>query len=422
MARERVIAGIDIGSSKICCVIANINDDFRVSVIGVATVPSLGIKRGIVVDIDEAVSSIADSLERAQRMAGYGVSQVYVTCNGTHISSANSHGVVAVADQEGEISEADVERVVDAARAISIPSSREIIHVIPRGFVVDTQEGVKDPVGMSGIRLEVETNLISGEVTALRNLVRCVQQVGVEVSDVVYTGLASAEAVLNDTEKELGTVLVDLGSGTTNVVIYEGGSPVYCAVLPLGGRSVTNDLAIGLRTSLETAEKVKINLESLLAKNLSTEDQVKIISGKSEIDFSSLGIDIETDGINQKLLSDIVKARLQEIFTLVALEVKKSGYRDKLPAGVVLTGGGSLTVGVTEVVKLVLKGPVRVAKPRGLAGLVEELGTPAYASVSGLIFLGSKMARKKRGVVAGAGGKLKKVVPAVINFLRSLLP
>jgi len=420
MSRDRVIAGIDIGSSKTCSVIASLNEEGRISVIGVSTVSSSGIKRGIVVDIDDAIESIADSLERAQRMAGYGISEAFITCNGTHISSANSHGVVAVANPDAEITDDDIVRVTEAARAISLPSSREIIHVLPRGFVVDTQEGIKDPLGMSGIRLEVETNIISGAVTALRNLVKCVQQVGVDVTDIVYTGFASAEAVLNNTEKELGTILIDIGGGTTSVIIYEGGSPVYSSVLPLGGRSVTNDLAIGLRTSLEIAEKVKISLKSIAGEN----DQIEEDNSEdaASLDFSSIGLDIEGDGISKKLLSDIVRARLREIFTLVALEVKKSGYRDRLPAGVVLCGGAAQTMDIEDVAKAVLRGPVRVAKPRGLTGLVEELTAPDYAAVVGLILYGAKLSGKRRGVVASAGGRLKKGVATVGSFFKSLLP
>jgi len=419
MSRDRVVVGIDIGSSKICCVIASCGEEGKISVIGVSSVPSAGIKKGIVVDIDEAVGCIADCLERAQRMAGYGVSAASISCNGTHISSINSHGVVAVTGKENEIDESDIFRVTEAARAVAIPSSREIIHVIPRGFVVDTQEGIKDPIGMSGTRLEVETNLISGEVTALRNLARCVQQVGVDVTEVVFTGLASAEAVLNDTEKELGTVLIDIGGSTTSIIVYEDGSPAYSTVLPLGGRSITSDLAIGLRASLEAAEQVKINMSSLL--NFSSSG-ASVGSAEDEIDFKSLGLDIDSEGLSRKLLADIVQARLREIFTLVALEIKKSGYRDKLPAGVVLCGGGAKTLGVEDAVKYCLKGRIRVAKPRGLTGLVEELGSPDYATVVGLINYASRNSAKKKRTLSFTGGKIKKASSAFISFFKSLLP
>jgi len=310
MPKERIIAGLDIGSSKITTIIATLGTEGKISVIGVATVPSKGIKKGVVVDIDEAVEAIAKSLESAERMAGYAVSSAYCLVDGTHISSLNSHGVVAVAHQEGEISPSDVARVTEAAQAISIPSSREIIHVIPRGFIVDSQDGVRDPVGMSGVRLEVETNIISGATTVMRNLVKCVQQVGVDVEDLVFGGVAAAEAVLTDTEKELGAVLVDIGGGTTDILIFENGSPAYAAVLPIGGQNITNDLAIGLRTSLEDAEKIKEKL------------QLAVEREDSGIDVSDLGMGRET--ISKKELDQIIKARLTEIFSLILLEIKKS--------------------------------------------------------------------------------------------------
>ena len=227
---------------------------------GVSSIPSRGIKKGVVVDIDEAVDCIATSLEAAERMAGYAVSSALVSVDGNHISSQNSHGVVAVHDHDGEIDHEDVARVTDAARAISLPSSREIIHVLPRGFIVDSQDGVKDPIGMSGIRLEVETNIITGATSVIRNLTKCVQQVGLNIDELVFGGLASAQAVLSDTEKELGCALVDIGGGTTKIVVFLGGSPSYVNVIPVGGQHITNDLAIGLRTHLETAEKIKLKL------------------------------------------------------------------------------------------------------------------------------------------------------------------
>ncbi|MDP2735305.1 MAG: cell division protein FtsA, partial [bacterium] len=255
MAKDNIITGIDVGTSKVSTVIASVSPEEKISVIGVSTVPSRGIKKGVVVDIDEAVESIAASLEAAERMAGYSVQSAFVAVDGKHISSLNSHGVVAVSGEGSEITENDVERVTEAARAVSLPSSREIIHVLPRGFTVDSQDGVKDPVGMSGVRMEVETNIISGSTTVMRNLVKCVQQVGVNVNDLVFGGLASSEAVLSETERGLGCALVDIGGETTQVLIFTNGSPVYASVIPYGGQSITNDLAVGLRISLEDAER-----------------------------------------------------------------------------------------------------------------------------------------------------------------------
>jgi len=379
MPKERIITGIDVGSSKIAVIIASVIPEERISVIGVSSVPSRGIKKGVVVDIDEAVEAIAEGLEAAERMAGCAVSSAYVSVDGKHISSLNSHGVVAVSAESSEISEEDVERVTEAARAISIPNSREIIHVLPRGFVVDSQDGVKDPIGMSGVRLEVETNIISGSTTVMRNLVKCVQQVGVDVEDLVFCGLTASEAVLSDTEKELGTVLVDIGGGTTQIVVFTNGSPVYSAVLPIGGQNITNDLAVGLRTSLEDAERIKIRLAERGLK----ESEEK----KDEIDISDLGLEVKS--IPKSLVQNIIEARLSEIFSMVGLEIKNSGQQGNLPAGLVITGGGAGTLGLDEVAKKVLRLPLRVGQPTGVTGLIDEVSTPAYASSIGLVIYGS---------------------------------
>lgn len=437
-----MLAGIDIGSAKICTIIAQVTPEGKKSVIGVASVPSRGIKKGVVVDIDEAVEAIAGSLERAERMAGYAVGSAFITVDGSHITSLNSKGVVAVARQEGEITEEDVARATEAAQAISIPSNQEIIHVIPRGFVVDSQEGVKDPAGMSGIRLEVETNIIYGSATAMRNLVKCVQQVGVDVNDLVFGGIAASEAVLNDTEKELGTVLADIGGGTVDLTIFWGSSPVYSAVLPIGGQNVTNDLAIGLRTSLEDAEKIKIKLsreclgqtpyarvgvvgaEVPTVGETPTETPTPAPSGKGEgekgeIDISELGL--EAKALPRKLLNDVIKARLNEIASLIALEIKKSGLTGKLPGGVVLTGGASETYGTTQAIRSVLKMPVRIGYPAGVTGLIEEIGGPAYAASVGLVIFGSKLP-PARGLPLVARGKIGAMVKGAVSFLKSLWP
>lgn len=414
MPKERIITGLDIGSSKITTIIATLGAEGKVSVIGVSTVPSKGIKKGVVVDIDEAVEAIAATLESAERMAGYAVSSAHVLVNGTHISSLNSRGVVAVAHQEGEISPSDVLRVTEAAQAISIPSSREIIHVIPRGFIVDSQDGIRDPVGMSGIRLEVETNIISGATTVMRNLVKCVQQVGVDVEDLVFGAVAAAQAVMTDTEKELGAVLVDIGGGTTDILVFEDGSPAYVAVLPIGGQNITNDLAIGLRTSLEGAEKIKEKMQAMPEGDLPAGRQ------ETQLDISDLGLDTET--IPRKKLTEIIEARSQEIFSLVALEIKKSGFSGKLPAGAIICGGAAETSGIAEAAKKVLKMPVRVGEPRGASGLIEEVSGPAYAASIGLLLYGSRLQPERRMSLGAARGRVGDLISRVINWVKSFLP
>ncbi len=424
MSKERIITGIDIGSSKVCTIIASVGalsateHGAKVSVIGVSTVPSRGIKKGVVVDIDEAVEAIAQSLEGAERMAGYAVSSAYISVDGKHISSLNSHGVVAVANQEGEISESDVSRVTEAAQAISIPSSREIVHVLPRDFIVDNQDEIKDPVGMSGVRLEVETNIISGATTVMRNLVKCVQQVGVGVSDLVFEGIASAEAVLTDTERELGTILVDIGGGTTSVIVFSGGSPAYAGVLPVGGRNITNDLAVGLRVGLDEAEEIK---KRLSMEDLFSSSQVEEGEKEDELDISDLSLEKKT--VSRQTAKDIIGARLQEIYRMVGKEIKNSELEDKLPAGVVITGGGALTVGAMKTAKRVLGYPVRLGEPRGVSGLIEEIGSPEYASLVGLVLYGAYFV-SERGFMGGivSGEKLGGMLQRVLKWIRSFLP
>ncbi len=413
MPKDRILAGIDVGSSKTAIIIASVSPEGKISVIGVSSVPSRGIKKGVVVDIDEAVAAIAEGLEAAERMAGYAVSSAFVTVDGKHISSLNSHGVVAVAGGDSEITESDVERVTEAARAISIPSSREIIHVIPRGFTVDSQDGVKDPVGMSGVRLEVETNIISGSATVMRNLVKCVQQVGVDVEDLVFGGLAASEAVLSDTEKELGTVLVDLGGGTTQVVVFAAGSPVYSAVLPIGGQNITNDLAVGLRVSLEDAEKIKIKLSDSEAESNEKQDD--------GVDISELGLEMKS--VSRGLVQNIIEARLSEIFHMVGAEVKNSGQQGDLPAGLVITGGGAKTLGIKRVAKRITRTPLRIGYPTGVTGLIDEVSTPAYASSIGLVVYGSYLEPGGQYRVPFVGAqRLSRALGKVIKWGRSFLP
>ena len=413
MAKEHIVTGIDVGSSKVSTVIASISPEKKISVIGVSTITSRGIKKGVVVDIDEAVAAISESLEGAERMAGYPVRSAFVSVDGKHISSLNSHGVVAVGGEGSEITEEDVERVTEAARAVSLPSSREIVHVLPRGFTVDSQEGVKDPMGMSGVRMEVETNIISGATTVMRNLVKCVSQVGVEVEDLVFCGLASAEAVLSDTEKELGCTLVDIGGETTQVVVFTSGSPVYSSVLPIGGQNITNDLAVGLRVSLEDAERIKVKL---------SEGSLKPSEGDhEEADISELGLEVQS--VPLALVTNIVEARLSEIFSMVGLEIKNSGQQGNLPAGLVVTGGAVQTVGLKDLAKKVLRLPIRGGTPTGVSGLIEEVSTPAHATTIGLVIYGSEF-EPREGISFPMINtkKVSQLFGRVIEWGKSFLP
>jgi cell division protein FtsA len=314
MAKDQITAVIDIGSSKIVCLIAEITED-KIQIIGVSTIPSKGIKKGVVVDIDESVEALYEGIKAAERMAGASVSRVWVTVNGNHISSVNSQGVVAVASNDHEIMPGDVERVTETARAISMPSSREIIHVIPRTFIVDSQDGIDDPVGMSGDRLQVETHIISGSATSMHNLVKCIQQVGLDVDNLIFTGLAASESVLNETEKELGVVLVDIGGGTTSLVVLIEGSPVYSSVLKLGGKNITADIAIGLRVPLEDAEEIKKFVSLQKRKPAISESRAAKENPEemNEIDLSSLGLESIQKVDRRFLIEGIIQPRLEEM-------------------------------------------------------------------------------------------------------------
>lgn len=436
--RQNILAGIDVGSSKIATLIADVsNQEEGIKIIGVSSTPSRGIRKGQIVNIEEASEAVIASVESAERMAGYSVGKALTSINGSHIASQNSKGIVAVAEPEGEIVKSDVERVLEAARAISLPSSREIIHVIPRDFTVDGQEGIKDPVGMSGVRLEVDTHIVSGSSTAMRNLARCVSEVGADVQDLVTAGLASSEAVLTDTEKELGVILLDIGGGTTNIVVFVEGSPLYQAVLPIGAKNVTNDLAIGLRLSLESAEKIKIALseKNLWGKDENEEKEkekkdAKKSENEDEIDLSKLGISEEVGTVSRKtLIEGIIKPRLNEIFTMVGMEIKKSGAGGLTPSGVVICGGGAQTVGVLETAKRILAMPTRIGIPQRITGLIDDVQTPEFATAVGLLLYGAK--ESNRLGLSFSLGQMGKKIPKIpfggvasrlVDFFKSFLP
>jgi cell division protein FtsA len=402
MAKQKIIAGVDLGSSKIATVIASTSEETegKLAIIGASSVTSKGVRKGQIVDIEEAAEVVVESIEAAERMAGYNLTRALVSIGGPHLASQNSKGVVAVAEPEKEITAEDVRRVIEAARAISLPSTREIIHVLPRHFTVDGQEGIKDPEGMSGVRLEVETHILTGSATAMRNLVKCVSEVGADVQSLVASGIASAESVLTDTEKELGVILVDIGGGITDVLVFVEGSPYYAATLPVGAKNVTNDIAIGLRVSLEAAEKIKLALAKIprqpamptvKKKKKKKEKQVDRLEEDDELNLARLGIESEKKSASKKtLIEGIIKPRLNEIFTMVGSEIKKSGAGGLTPSGVVVCGGGALTVGVEKAARQCLSMPVRIGAPQKVSGLIDDVQTPEFATALGLVLYGAK--------------------------------
>lgn len=420
MAKSRVIAGIDIGSSKVATLIGQYNEEEdKISVVGVSSLASRGVRKGQIVDIEEAAGSVVESVEAAERMAGYNLDHAFVTIGGAHIESQNSHGVVAVADPSGEIDRADVERVIEAARAISLPEAREILHVLPREYKVDGETQVKDPEGMSGVRLETETHLITGSSTAVKNIHKCLSEAGINVDGMVFSGLAASFSALTETEKELGVVLVDVGGGTTSVAVFLEGALVHSFVLPIGGRNVTNDVAAGLRISLDAAEKLKISLSEKSAGEADAD----------ELSLSSLGIDEPDRKVSRKTLTDgIVRPRLNEIFTMVGIGLKEAEVVGKTPSGIVITGGGALSVGAVDAARRMLSLPAKAANPAGVSGLIDEIKNPAFTASVGLLLYGVKSEIPTGGWPGG--GLLSKIeqipvrglVGRATELIKNLLP
>ncbi|MFH0773058.1 MAG: cell division protein FtsA [bacterium] len=421
---ERVITAIDIGSSKIATIVGiEAKDVDELRIIGFNSTPSRGIKKGLIVDIDKVAGAIEESLERAERMAGQKINHAYVSVGGPHIASLNSRGVVAVANTQGEITEEDVSRVVEAARAISLSSTKQIIEVTPRDFIVDGQEGIRNPIGMSGVRLEVDTHIITASQINLKNIERCIEDLGVQNDGFLFAGLASAESVLTDTEKELGVACVDIGGGKTDIALYVDGALSYSSSLPIGARHITNDIAVGTRVSLNSAEKIKL----FLSKHLKSSESQK--KNTDKLPLHELNIEESLDTVSVKTIVDgIIGPRLEELFKLVGDEIMKSTYFEQIPSGLVVTGGGALTVGVVEMGKKVIGLPVRVGIPGGVTGLIDEILDPQFAATVGLILHGQKQANKTKNASFGDFGSLFKGISVngqmgkLKNFFKQFIP
>jgi cell division protein FtsA len=413
---DNLICGIDIGSSKIATVVGMDSEETKeLKIIGFNTTPARGVRKGLVVDIKEATEAVEDSVEKAERMAGHKISRAYVAVGGPHIASLNSHGIVAVSNPQGEINEDDVARVIEAAKAISLSSTRRIIEVIPRDYIVDGQSGIKNPVGMSGVRLEVETHIITASATNLKNQERILNDLGIENQGFVFSGLASADAVLTNTEKELGIVLVDIGGGKIDLSIYVDGSLSYSSSIPIGARHISNDIAVGLRVSLDSAEKIKV----FLSKNLN-DDSTSLTKKKSpELNLKELDLPENVSEVSLKNLVDgIIAPRLEEIFKLIFEEIEKSGFGQQIPSGLVITGGGALTIGMLETGKRVVGLPIRLGVPDKVSGLVDEIMDPQYATTVGLLMYGQNISLVDNDNFKNFGKILKdfKIGNSVNNF------
>jgi cell division protein FtsA len=377
-AAEELIVGLDIGTTKVCAIIGEYNETGQLEIIGVGTTPSRGLRRGVVINIEATVKSIQNAVESAELMSGREVHGVYTGVAGGHIEGINSRGVVAVTGKDREITKEDVDRVIDAAKAIVIPMDREVLHVIPQEFIVDQQGGIKNPVGMVGVRLEAEAHIITGAVTSAQNIVKCVNRAGFKVNDIVLEPLASSKAVLSADERELGVLLIDLGGGTTDVLVHLEGAPYHTEVLSIGGEQVTSDISIMLKTPLEVAEKIKKE-KGCCYVPLTEDDEVAIpgVGGRPP------------RKIGRRSMAEIIQPRMAEILGMVKEQIEKKGYLHLLGGGVVLTGGGSLLAGTNELASEIFGLPARIGYPMKLGGLVEEYHDPIYSTGVGLVMFGA---------------------------------
>jgi cell division protein FtsA len=373
---SEILVGLDIGTTKICAVVGEIREGGAVDVVGIGSAPSRGLRKGVVVDIKSTVSSIQQAIEEAEMMAGCEIKSAYVGIAGSHIKGVNSQGIVALKDKE--VTPSDIRRVIDAARAVVIPLDQEVIHVLPQEYVIDNQDGIKEPLGMSGVRLEARVHLVTAACSSAQNLVKCANQVGLDVADIVLQPLASALAVLNEDERDLGVVLIDIGGGTTDIAVFVNGSIVSTVVLPLGGNQITSDISIGLRTPAQEAETLKVRHGCALASLVDKEETIEVpsVGGRSARSMS------------RQILCEIVEPRVEEIFSLVLREIQHSGYADLLASGAVITGGTSIMEGIPELAEEVLGMPVRRGIPERVGGLTDVVKSPIYSTGVGLVLYG----------------------------------
>jgi len=388
MPKNGYIVGIDIGTKSVTCIIGEITEDRKIEIIGIGTAESRGLRKGVVVNLEATVDAIKKSQEEAELMAGVEIDSGFIGISGAHIKSFNSRGVIAVSGKNREISREDVKRVIDQSKAVSIPPDREIIHIIPQEFVVDEQDGIKDPMGMSGIKLEVNVHIVTGAVTSVQNLKTCIARAGIEIEQIVLSQIATSHSILTHDEMELGVGLIDIGGGTTEVAIFERGSLWYTSVIPIGGDNFTNDIAVGLRTPIPDAEKIKKKFGCAAT---------PLIEDQETIEVPSVGRGKKARVLSRQLLADIIQPRAEEIFRLVDNDIKRMGYEKSLNSGVVFTGGTALLDGLEEVAESVFDLPVRRGDPAGIGGLVDRVNTPDYATAVGLILFGFSQ-WKSRGI------------------------
>ncbi|NCF26100.1 MAG: cell division protein FtsA [Gammaproteobacteria bacterium] len=393
---KKLIVGLDIGTSKVSAVVGEVSEERGVDVIGIGIHPSRGLKKGVVVNIESTVQSIQRAVEEAELMAGCQINSVYAGIAGNHIRSLNSHGIVAIRDKE--VTASDVDRVIDAARAVAIPADQKIIHILPQEFIIDNQEGIKEPIGMSGVRLESKVHMVTGAVSAAQNIIKCVRRCGLEVDDIILQQLASSYSVLLDDEKELGVCLVDIGGGTTDIAVFTEGAIRHTAVIPIAGDQVTNDIAVALRTPTQNAEEIKVKYACALAQLATAEESIEV---------PSVG-ERPPRRLARQTLAEVVEPRYEELLTLVQAELRRSGFEDLIAAGVVLTGGSSKMEGLMELAEEILHMPVRIGAPQSVSGLTDVVRNPIYATGVGLLLFGHNNMHE-RGAQSVSSGSFKSV-------------
>lgn len=372
-SHSNIVIGLDIGTSKIAAIVGKVKDDSTIEVIGMGTHPSKGLKKGVVVNIDSTVESIQRAIDEAERMSGIQVNSVSVGIAGSHINSFNSNGMVAISHQE--VQEQDVQRVIDAAQTIAIPGDQQVLHILPQEFMIDSQGGIREPIGMSGVRLEAKVHMVTGSVSAAQNITKCVEKCSLNVDNLILEQLASSEAVLSEDEKELGVCLVDIGGGTTDIAIFQNGAIRHTAVIPVAGDQVTNDIAVALRTPTPAAEQIKRQYACALP---------QLIAQDEEIEVASVG-DRPSRCLSRNTLVEVIEPRYEELFQLIQAELRRTNFENKIAAGIVLTGGSSMVEGAVELAEEVFHMPVRLGVPMGVSGLKDEVSSPAFATTVGLL-------------------------------------
>jgi cell division protein FtsA len=400
-----MIVGLDIGTSKVVAIVGETNDEGTLEIIGIGSHPSRGLKKGVVVNIESTVQSIRRAVEEAELMAGCQIHSVYAGIAGSHIKSLNSHGIVAIKDKE--VSSYDVDRVIDAARAVAIPADQKTLHILPQEFIIDDQEGIREPIGMSGVRLEAKVHLVTGAVSAAQNIIKCVRRCGLEVDDVILEQLASSYSVLTEDEKELGVCIVDIGGGTTDIAVFLDGAIRHTAVIPIAGDQVTNDIAVALRTPTQSAEEIKIRYACALRQLANPDD---------EIEVPSVG-DRAPRRLSRQTLAEVVEPRYEELMSLVQAELRRSGFEEMIAAGIVLTGGSSKMEGVVDLAEEIFHMPVRLGVPQYISGLVDVVRNPIHATGVGLLLYGQQGRASGTGEL-GSAGKVQSVWERMKNWFQ----